>query len=166
MPEPDSSSRWNHEVLERKLAFDFASMSCTVADSASDSVDPQAVEEWDADLGDLERAGWTKDEYVRRGLAAFDIRRNDDGDWEARPKERYWRRSIDRVKRALEGQMTRPSDRDDYKKLTGEDYDTASARGIGVLDRLPPPSWESMADISPIVELAYQEHLEKLEERL
>jgi len=171
MPETETS-RWNHHILERKIAFDFTSMTCTVSSEASytdagapPDVDPQALEEWDADLGDLERAGWTKSEYVARGLAAFDIRRKDDGDWEARPKERHWRRSIERVKRTLEGHMARASDMEDYKKLTGEDYDTASARGIDVLDRLPAPGWESMGDVSPVVEMAYQEHLEKLARR-
>jgi len=161
-----SRPRWRLEDLDGTLALDFASMSCTVRSKSFASAvgtgrdsDLTALEEWFADAHNLQRAGWTEAEYVQRGLAAFDIRRTDDGGWEARPKERYWRRSIDRVKRALEGTFARDSDKDDYKKLTGEDYDTARARGIDILQRLSSAPWESMGDVAPRVEEEYQVYL-------
>jgi len=158
--------RWRLVDLDGKFSVDFDSMSCTVrSEPFASSVgtgrdsDPTALEEWFADARNLQRAGWTEAEYVQRGLAAFDIRRTDDGAWEARPKERYWRRSIDRVKRALEGTLARDSDKDDYKKLTGEDYDTARARGIDLLRRISSAPWESMGDVAPRVEQQYQAYL-------
>jgi hypothetical protein len=158
--------RWRLADLDGKFALDFESMSCTVRSepfasrvgTGRDS-DLTALEEWFADAHNLQRAGWTEAEYVQRGLAAFDIRRTHGGGWEARPKERYWRRSIDRVKRALEGNFARDSDKDDYKKLTGEDFDTARARGIDVLRRLSSAPWESMGDVAPRVEAEYQAYL-------
>jgi|SRR6266540_1487408 len=158
--------RWRLEDLDGKYALDFETMTCTVRSEAfANSVpgaresDLLALEEWFADAHKLEELGWTQSEYVERGLASFDIRRSGDGLWEARPKQRYWQRSIDRVRRALEGGFSRDSDREDFKKLTGEDYGAASARGVSVLSRLPAPPWESMGGLVPAVELAYQEYL-------
>jgi hypothetical protein len=158
--------RWRLEDLDGKFSLDFDSMTCTVrsesfasSGSTGHDSDVTSLEEWFDDAHNLEQAGWSQAEYVQRGLAVFDIRRTDDGDWEARPKERYWRRSIDRVKRALEGAFARDSDREDYKKLTGEDYETARARGIDMLSRLPPAPWESMGDVGPRVEQEYVAYL-------
>jgi hypothetical protein len=159
--------RWRLEDLDGNFVLDFETMTCTVrsesftstAVGAGHDSDVTALEEWFADAHALEQAGWTQAEYVQRGLAAFDIRRSGDGYWEARPKERYWRRSIDRLKRALEGAFARDSDKDDYRKLTGEDFDTARARGLTLLDRLPPAPWEGMGNVSPRVEQEYQAYL-------
>ena len=157
---------WRLEDLDGKYSLDFDSMSCTVrSESFASSVgtgrdsDTTAAEEWFVDARNLLRAGWTEAEYVQHGLAVFDIRRTDDGSWEARPKERYWRRSIERVKRALEGSLAHDSDRDDYKKLTGEDYDTARDRGIDILQRLSSAPWQSMGNVAPRVEEKYQAYL-------
>jgi hypothetical protein len=161
--------RWRLEDIDGKYTLDFDSMTFTVrsesftstAVGAGHDSDLTALEEWFADAHTLEQAGWTQAEYVQRGMAAFDLRRSGDGYWEARPKERYWRRSIDRLKRALEGAFARDSDKDDFRKLMGEDFDTARARGIGLLQRLPPAPWEGMGNVGARVEEEYQRYLRK-----